>query len=160
MYSQYFTTVKEGANYHNIVGQHFNLLANNVFALTTNIIIRAADVVIEIVQNLWFYYSESINLMSLDNMEEEQVVACVLGALLLEEDEKIKRDKTRKWINKRTQKGFYANIVKELRFEDTGAYKEIMRMNSYKSINCSMNSSLHLNFYSMFIYSFVREQFF
>ena len=43
-------------------------------------------------------------------MEEEQVVACVLVALLLEEDEKRKRGKTRKWIKKRTQKGFYANI--------------------------------------------------
>ena len=62
-------------------------------------------------------------------MEEEQVVACVLGALLLEEDEKRKRGEKRKWIKKRTQKGFYANIVKELRLEDTGAYKEMMRMN-------------------------------
>ena len=67
--------------------------------------------------------------MSLDNMEEEQVVACVLVALLLEEDEKRKRGKTRKWIKERTQKGFYANIVQKLRLEDTGAYKEMMRMN-------------------------------
>ena len=42
---------------------------------------------------------------------------------------KKERGKTRKWIKKRTQKGFYANIVKELRLEDSGAYKEMTRMN-------------------------------
>ena len=62
-------------------------------------------------------------------MEEGQVIACVLVALLLEEDGKRKRGKTRKWIKNRTQKGFYANIVKKLRLEDTGAYKEMTRMN-------------------------------
>ena len=59
-------------------------------------------------------------------MEEEQVVACVLVALLLEEDGKRKRGKTRKWIKKRRQEGFYAE---GLRLEDTAAYKEMMRMN-------------------------------
>ena len=66
--------------------------------------------------------------MSPDNMEEERVVACVLVALILEEDEK-RKGKTQMDKKKRTQKGLYTNIVKELRLEDTGAYKEMMRMN-------------------------------
>ena len=58
-------------------------------------------------------------------MEEEQVVAALIVALLVDDDDskKKKRGKTRNWIRKRN-----TNIVEELRLEDTGAYKEMMRM--------------------------------
>ena len=40
-----------------------------------------------------------------------------------------KRGKTRKWIKGREEKGYFNNIVKELRLEDTASYKEMLRMN-------------------------------
>ena len=49
---------------------------------------------------------------------------------LVDDDDikKKKRGKTRNWIRKRNQKGFHTNIFEELRLEDTGAYKEMMRI--------------------------------
>ena len=62
-------------------------------------------------------------------MEEEQVVAALIVALLVDDERKKKKiGKTRNWIRKRNQKGFHTNIVEELRLEDIGAYKEMMRM--------------------------------
>ena len=58
------------------------------------------------------------------------MVAALIVALLIDDDDskKKKRGKTRNWIRKRNQKGFHTNIFEELRLEDIGAYKEIMRM--------------------------------
>ena len=46
-----------------------------------------------------------------------------------EEDEsvRVKRGKTRKWIKRRQEKGYFNNIVEELRVEDTASYREMMR---------------------------------
>ena len=60
-------------------------------------------------------------------MAEQQAAARLTIALLLEE-EKNQRGKTRKWMKKRKEKGFYTKIIHELRIEDTEAYKEMMRM--------------------------------
>ncbi|XP_068674609.1 uncharacterized protein [Montipora foliosa] len=46
-----------------------------------------------------------------------------------EEENKKKRGKTRKWIKRREEKGYFCNIVKELRTEDLSGYREMMRMN-------------------------------
>ena len=40
-----------------------------------------------------------------------------------------RRGKTRAWIRRRSSKGCYNNIVKELMIEDTAGYEEMMRMN-------------------------------
>ena len=42
------------------------------------------------------------------------------------------RDKTREWIWRRSSKGCYNNIGKELMIEDTAGYKEMRRMNHGK----------------------------
>ena len=49
---------------------------------------------------------------------------------LMDEDEELrrKRGKTRAWIRRRDEKGFFNNIVRELMLEDTVAYREMMRM--------------------------------
>ena len=53
------------------------------------------------------------------------VAALIILELVEEYDE---RGKTRKWIRRRKEKGYFDNIVKELSIEDTAAYKEMMRM--------------------------------
>ena len=44
------------------------------------------------------------------------------------EDKKPGRGKTRQWIRRRDEKGYFNNIVKELVIEDTAEYKEMMQM--------------------------------
>ena len=57
----------------------------------------------------------------------------LLGVIILEsleeKETKNKRGKTRQWIQRREEKGFYTNIVEELRVEDTKTYEEMLRMN-------------------------------
>ena len=38
------------------------------------------------------------------------------------------RGKTRQWIGRRDERGYFNNIVKELAIEDTAEYKDMMRM--------------------------------
>ena len=38
------------------------------------------------------------------------------------------REKTRQWIRRRDERGYFNNIVKELAIEDTAEYKDMMRM--------------------------------
>ena len=38
------------------------------------------------------------------------------------------RGKTRRWIKRREEKGYFANIVRELRSEDTDSFTEMFRM--------------------------------
>ena len=52
-------------------------------------------------------------------------------SLLLDEEEKQrtwKRGKTRRWIRTRKDRGYFTNIIDELRIEDTPSYREMMRM--------------------------------
>ena len=39
------------------------------------------------------------------------------------------RGRIRRWIQRRATKGYYNNIVKELRFEDTQGFSDMFRMN-------------------------------
>ena len=56
-------------------------------------------------------------------MTSEVVPRALLGMIILEslkeKETKNKRGKTRQWIQRREEKGFYTNIVEELRVEDT-----------------------------------------
>ena len=61
-------------------------------------------------------------------MSQEEAAACLIIATITDDDEKKRRGKTRNWIKRRGEQGFYLNIVQELRAEDTNTYKETMRM--------------------------------
>ena len=39
-----------------------------------------------------------------------------------------RRSKTRNWITEREELGYYTNVVQEVRMEDTGVFKELMRI--------------------------------
>ena len=66
-------------------------------------------------------------------MTSEAVSRALLGVNIIEsleeKETKNKRGKTRQWIQRREEKGFYTNIVEELRVEDTKTYEEMLRMN-------------------------------
>ena len=44
------------------------------------------------------------------------------------EDRASKRGKTREWIGRRQESGYFTNIVRELAAEDTPAYHQMIRM--------------------------------
>ena len=51
--------------------------------------------------------------------------------VLNHEDKKRGRGKTRPWIRRSDERGYFNNIVKELAIEDTAQYKDMMRMSHY-----------------------------
>ena len=57
-------------------------------------------------------------------------IAAIILLDILEEDGKRnnRRGKTRGWIRRREEKGYFNNIVQELMIEDTPGYREMMRM--------------------------------
>ena len=66
-------------------------------------------------------------------IQQVKLRRCVAAAMLVEllEDDKKrkgKRGKTRSWIRRRGQKGYFNNIVQELMIEDTPSYREMMQM--------------------------------
>ena len=62
-------------------------------------------------------------------MSKQQAAAAIIAFIVLDEDESKKMGKTRNWIKRRPLKGVFANIVQELRLEDTHGFKEMMRIN-------------------------------
>ena len=42
--------------------------------------------------------------------------------------EKQESGKTRKWVKRRSESGYFNNIIKELRIENRGGYREMFRM--------------------------------
>ena len=48
--------------------------------------------------------------------------------VLNHEDEKRGRRKTRQWIRRRDERGYFINNVKELAIEDAAQYKDMMRI--------------------------------
>ena len=61
----------------------------------------------------------------MSNLARKTVLALVLLEALEEGDETKTRGKPRKWRKRRDDKGFYQNIVRELRMEYTQGYKEM-----------------------------------
>ena len=55
-------------------------------------------------------------------------VLFVLDQLEEIKDRASKRGKTRQWIRRRQENGYFTNIVRELAAEDTPAYHQVMRM--------------------------------
>ena len=61
-------------------------------------------------------------------LQQSAFAVFVAFEVLNDENEKPGRGKTRQWIRRRDEKGYFNNIVKELAIEDTAEYKEMMRM--------------------------------
>ena len=66
----------------------------------------------------------------METTRKRKAVAAMIILELLEGDEERnwKRGKTRKWIKRREEQGYFDNIVRELSIEDTAGFKEMMRM--------------------------------
>ena len=52
----------------------------------------------------------------------------VLNELMDSDDEKPTRGKTREWVKRREESGYFHNIVKELKVEDRLGFREMFRM--------------------------------
>ena len=63
-------------------------------------------------------------------LKVKRCVAATIIVEMVEEDEKRvrRRGKTRSWIRRRKEKGYFNNIVQELMIEDTPGYRKMMRM--------------------------------
>jgi len=59
---------------------------------------------------------------------EDIVSVIILSELVDSDDEKRTRGKTRKWIKRRKQKGYFTNIIQELIVEDRHGFREMFRM--------------------------------
>ena len=62
---------------------------------------------------------------------KRRAAASVLLMLTFSEEKesvRVIRGKTRKWIKRREEIGYFNNIVEELRVEDTASYREMIRM--------------------------------
>ena len=60
----------------------------------------------------------------------EAITAVLLFELADSDDEKPKKGKTREWVKRRGGKGYFSNIVKELRIEDRQGFKNMFRMDA------------------------------
>lgn len=64
-------------------------------------------------------------------MKRWQARKCLATLALVEaisDEKKTPRGKTRAWIKRRSERGYFNNIIRELRAEDSGGYKDMMRM--------------------------------
>ena len=61
-----------------------------------------------------------------------RIAAFSLGLLLADDERAGKRGKTRQWIKRRQEKGFFANIVQELMVQDVAGYREFSNSKSLK----------------------------
>ena len=54
-----------------------------------------------------------------------KIVAFSLMLLVEDDEREVKRGKTRLWIKRRQERGYFANIVQELTIEDVAGYREM-----------------------------------
>ena len=52
----------------------------------------------------------------------------ILNELMDSDDEKPHRGKTRRWVKRRSDRGYFNNIIKELRVEDRTGFRDMFRM--------------------------------
>ena len=67
--------------------------------------------------------------MAMKETASKCFIALTLCDILDDMETKKTRGRTRRWIQRRATKGYYNNIVKELRFEDTQGLSDMFRMN-------------------------------
>ena len=63
------------------------------------------------------------------------VTLVVLNELMDSDDEKHQRGKTRNWIKRRHERGYFNNIIQELRIEDRFGFREMFRMDVTDFVN-------------------------
>ena len=56
------------------------------------------------------------------------VQVIILKELMDSDDEKPHRGKARRWVKRRNDRGYFNNIIKELRVEDCTGFKDVFRM--------------------------------
>ena len=56
------------------------------------------------------------------------VTLVVLNKLMDSDDVKLQRQKTRNWIKRRHERGYFNNIIQELKIEDPFGFREMFRM--------------------------------
>ena len=61
-------------------------------------------------------------------MAESVATVFLLTELVDSDDEKPHRGKTRNWIRRRRDRGYFNNIIKELRLEDRFGFRDMFRM--------------------------------
>ena len=54
----------------------------------------------------------------------------ILNELMDSDDEKLHRGKTRRWVKRRIDWGYFNNIIKELRVEDRTSFRDMFRMDA------------------------------
>ena len=59
---------------------------------------------------------------------EDLAAAIILNKLVDSDDGKPTRGKTRKWIRRRKERGYFTNIIQELIVEDRHGFREMFRM--------------------------------
>ena len=59
---------------------------------------------------------------------EDLAAVIVLNEFVDSDDEKPTRGKTRKWIRRRKERGYFTNIIQELIVEDRHGFREMIRM--------------------------------
>ena len=62
------------------------------------------------------------------NKVRSLLVVFVAFEVLNDEDKKTGREKTRQWISRRDERGYFNIIVEELAIENTAEYKDMMQM--------------------------------
>ncbi|XP_066924421.1 uncharacterized protein [Clytia hemisphaerica] len=59
---------------------------------------------------------------------EDFTAVVLLSELVDSDDEKPRREKTRQWLKRRKEKGYFSNIVQELILEDHRGFRDMFRM--------------------------------
>ena len=73
-------------------------------------------------------FERSIHLKTRWRKRRSSTTLLLLNELLDSDDEKPTRGSTRDWVKRRREKGYFNNIVKELRLEDRVGFREMFRM--------------------------------
>ena len=87
-------------------------------------------------------------------------IALTLWDILDDMETNKTRGRTRRWIQRRATKGYYNNIVKELRFEDTQGFSDMFRMNystfqEVLKVTFAPNLAKKIKFIVLLIQSFI-----
>ena len=76
----------------------------------------------------WGHFETTMARAYVYNKVRSLLAVFVAFEVLNHENKKRGRGKTRQWIRRRDERGYFKNIVKELAIEETAEYKDMMRM--------------------------------
>ena len=61
-------------------------------------------------------------------LKRKATAAILLAELIQDYDKKVTRGKTRRWMKRRPERGYFSTLLMELSAEDSVSFKEMMRM--------------------------------